>query len=171
VYTSPEKHAQLCDRLRPILKRKYRGHATRIEFEKPRHADKGWFVVAKRPFQDGRDDREAADDLVRRLGLRPLGHEWLELSPAAAHAQLAYALGHTLLYEDVSVPPQRQREADEIAALTLALLPGARRFTNERYPPPRPSRILKTITRSLFDTGILMTDPEHVVFMWVQEND
>ena len=174
---SPEKYAILFDKLRAVVKRKYRGTSTRIDFEKEHRSDRQRVILASRPFNDTRPDTEAFDDVLRRCRLRPLGTNWMSIPREAARTHLASTLGYSLLWREYERMPPAQ--ADAVAAAALDLLPDARSYTNQTFPPPMPkhypanrtSYSFPPITGSLMDTGVALADDRHVLLVWVDEND
>ena len=78
---SPDKYARTFDQLRALVKRKYRGTSTRIDFQKPPGRERDFVIFAKRPAHDNRPDGRAIDDALGRCGLRGLGDRWK--APAA----------------------------------------------------------------------------------------
>ena len=101
----------------------------------------------------------------------------MPLSRAAAASHLASALGYSLLYRDIELLPPA--DARTIATGFLDLLPAARCYTNDVFPPPKPKPYSTSyaetgfppITESLTDTGLVLVDDRHVALVWVQEDD
>jgi hypothetical protein len=175
---SPEKYLRTFDRVRALVKRKYHGRSTRIDFEKPRGNDRDRIVLAKRPANDRRSVNEALDDLLRRCGLRPLGDDWTELSRERAFEHLATALEKDLVFHIEQLP---RIAAEQIARGAIDLLPakGTRYFTNDEFSPKRPVVDgldhnwlgFHGITNALQDTGLVIVDDVNLVLIWFENDD
>ena len=173
---SPQKYLSTFDRLLPLLKKKYRGQSTRIDFQKPRGRDSDHLVLAKRPFNDSRPDQLAIDDALRRIRLKPLGHQWQLVSRPAALQHLSSALHANLVFQIERLP---LADAQQIATTFLNLLPSARPYTNGLLPPPKPKPYSTSsarihppnITSSLLDTGLVLINDIHILLLWLEDND
>ena len=174
---TPEKYQHALDAMRTAVRRPYRKSGVRVAYSKPKGRDRDRVLVAKRPANDPRDAIDAVNEIVPRIGLKALPRaDWVEISAPDASAHLARALTEHLVYGSEILP---RRVAADIAERVINLLPGARHFTNGRFPPNVPPDFsvnrsyvgFPPLTESLQDTGIVMVDDENVVVVWCESDD
>jgi len=172
---SPQKYVRLFDDLARLTKRKHSGKATRIPYHKPFGKDWDYLLFAQRPGNDPRPDRVAIDDVMRRVQLRQLGDEWLELTAAAARKHLVRTISQSLIFSSTSTGwPVDNDAAEQIARQAVTLLPSARFYTNGSFASPTASWFLDDyhpLMNALVDTGLIVVNDRNIFMIWREEND